>query len=72
VEGTESTDWKRGCAEILASGSKVALFAIGSMVETAWEVRKQLKDHGISATVVNARFAVPFGQSVHPQSGEVS
>lgn len=54
---------EKGCAEILASGSKVALFAIGSMVETAWEVRKQLKDHGISATVVNARFAVPFDKA---------
>lgn len=54
---------EKGCAEILASGSKVALFAIGSMVETAWEVRKQLKDHGIAATVVNARFAVPFDKA---------
>jgi 1-deoxy-D-xylulose-5-phosphate synthase len=51
---------ERGRAEILAQGSKVALFAIGSMVETAWEVRSKLAGHGIDATVVNARFAMPF------------
>jgi 1-deoxy-D-xylulose-5-phosphate synthase len=50
----------RGCAEVLAQGSRVALFAIGSMVETAWEVRTRLSEYGIDATVVNARFAMPF------------
>lgn len=51
---------EKGRAEILAEGSRVALFAIGSMVETAWQVRKLLLEQGIDATVVNARFAAPL------------
>lgn len=53
----------KGRAEILASGSKVALFAIGSMVETAWAVKERLAEKGIEATVVNARFAVPLDEA---------
>lgn len=51
---------QKGCAETLASGSKVALLAIGAMVETAWKVRELLSEQGIDATVVNARFAAPL------------
>lgn len=51
---------EKGKAEILAEGTEVALFAIGSMVETAWQVRGLLLEQGISATVVNARFAAPL------------
>jgi 1-deoxy-D-xylulose-5-phosphate synthase len=54
------TPIKRGCAEILAGGSDVVLVAIGSMVETAWEVRSKLREQGIEPTVVNARFASPI------------
>ena len=46
-----------GKAEVLCEGTEVALFAIGSMVETAWKVMEKLQERGISATVVNARFA---------------
>lgn len=51
---------QKGRAEVLATGKEVALLAIGSMVETAWEVRSRLAEYGIAATVVNARFAVPL------------
>ena len=51
---------QKGCAEVLAEGTEVALFAIGSMVETAWQVRKKLAEKGIPTTVVNARFAMPL------------
>jgi 1-deoxy-D-xylulose-5-phosphate synthase len=51
---------RRGCAELLAGGSRVALFAIGSMVEIAWQVRTLLREQEIEPTVVNARFAMPF------------
>lgn len=50
---------EKGTAEVLAEGTRVALFAIGSMVETAWEVKEQLSGRNIHATVVNARFASP-------------
>ena len=49
-----------GKSEIITEGSGVALFALGSMVQTAEQVAHLLKEQGIDATVVNARFAVPF------------
>lgn len=49
-----------GKAEVLCEGTEVALFAIGSMVEAAWKVMEKLQERGISATVVNARFAAPL------------
>ncbi len=49
-----------GKSELLRKGSRVALFALGSMVITAMETAEQLKQSGIEATVINARFAKPF------------
>lgn len=51
---------EKGKAEVLCEGTDVALFAIGSMVETAWKVMEKLQERGISATVVNARFTAPL------------
>ncbi len=48
-----------GKSEIIHQGSKVALFALGSMVKTAEQVSEILKGKGIDPTVVNARFAKP-------------
>ncbi len=53
-----------GRAELLTEGKGVALFALGSMVETAMQVADLLKEHGIEATVVNARFAAPFDREM--------
>lgn len=55
-----------GKAELIARGSGgkeqgVLLLAIGSMVETAMQVKELLaSEAGLDATVVNARFAMPF------------
>ena len=49
-----------GKCETIAEGNGVALFALGSMVQTAEKVAKRLEEQGINATVINARFAVPF------------
>jgi len=49
-----------GKSEMIAEGSGIALFALGSMVQTAEKVAEMLKEQGIEATVINARFAVPF------------
>ncbi len=51
-----------GKSETLSEGSGVALFALGSMVQTAEKVAAMLKEQGIEATIINARFAVPFDQ----------
>ncbi len=49
-----------GKSEILETGKDIALCALGSMVETAQEVAQLLAKQGIKATVINARFAIPF------------
>ncbi|MBR2046769.1 MAG: 1-deoxy-D-xylulose-5-phosphate synthase [Agathobacter sp.] len=49
-----------GKAEVIEEGKDIALFALGSMVETAEKVAMQLKEDGINASVINARFAIPF------------
>lgn len=49
-----------GKSECIELGSKIALLAIGSMVETAMRVRNLLKEYDISATVINLRFAAPL------------
>ncbi len=60
-----------GQSELLIKGSRVALFALGSMVKTAMDVAEQLKKEGIHATVVNARFAVPFdSEAIKELAGE--
>lgn len=51
-----------GQSELLHAGSKIALFALGSMVKTAEQVAKQLASHGYDPTIINARFAMPFDQ----------
>lgn len=49
-----------GKSETIIEGKGVALFALGSMVQTAEKVAEMLKEDGMEATVINARFAVPF------------
>lgn len=52
-----------GKSEEIKPGSKVMLFALGSMVKKAEEVCEQLKAHGIDAGICNARFAKPLDES---------
>jgi 1-deoxy-D-xylulose-5-phosphate synthase len=49
-----------GKSEELRKGCKIAFLALGSMVETGQEVVERLAEQGIEATLINARFAVPF------------
>lgn len=51
---------KLGKSEWIRRGSRVALLAIGTMVETAMEIEELLAKDGIDATVVNLRFAKPL------------
>ncbi len=52
----------RGKAEILDRpvSPALAILALGSMVAPAWEAAGLLRERGIAATVVNARFAKPL------------
>lgn len=53
-----------GKSELIREGSQIALFALGSMVETAVTVAEMLKEKGLDVTVVNARFAAPFDRDM--------
>lgn len=49
-----------GKAEILRHGDDVLMVAYGTMVYPAMQAAEILNEHGIAATVVNARFAKPL------------
>ena len=49
-----------GKGEILRQGDDVLLLGYGSMVNPSLQVAEILSEHGIEATVVNARFAKPL------------
>lgn len=49
-----------GKSEWIFHESGIVLFALGSMVKTAVEVRRQLKEQGYSCSLINARFAKPL------------
>lgn len=53
-----------GKSELIDQGEGVLLFAVGSMVKTAVEVRELLLQQGIEPTVVNARFVNPFDEEM--------
>ncbi|MBQ7318044.1 MAG: 1-deoxy-D-xylulose-5-phosphate synthase, partial [Phascolarctobacterium sp.] len=53
-----------GKAEVLREGSDVCLWAIGTMVESALLVADKLLQEGISAGVVNMRFAKPLDKAL--------
>jgi 1-deoxy-D-xylulose-5-phosphate synthase len=49
-----------GKAEVLRRGDDVVLLGYGSMVYPAMQTAEILSEHGVEATVVNARFAKPL------------
>ena len=49
-----------GKAELLRSGDDILLLGYGTMVHPAMQVAEILSEHGIEATVVNARFVKPL------------
>ena len=51
-----------GQSEQLRAGGDVALLALGTMVLPALQAAETLQSEGISATVVNARFASPLDE----------
>lgn len=52
-----------GKSEWIYKESKIALFALGNMVEIAEKVRSQLKEKGYEVTLVNARFVAPLDEA---------
>lgn len=53
-----------GKGERIISGKGVALISIGTMCGTAIKVRKLLKEDGVQASVINARFVSPLDEEL--------
>ncbi len=49
-----------GKGEVLRTGNDVLMVAFGSMVNPALQAAEILMEHGVQATVINARFAKPL------------
>ncbi|WP_027363443.1 1-deoxy-D-xylulose-5-phosphate synthase [Desulfotruncus alcoholivorax] len=49
-----------GRAEVITEGKDITLLAVGNMVQVARKAGAMLKDQGILATVINARFVKPL------------
>ena len=69
LDENKSPQIEFGKAHILRKGQDVALFAVGSMVDTAEEVADVLEAKGFSAAVINARFVKPLDEKVIVQFG---
>jgi 1-deoxy-D-xylulose-5-phosphate synthase len=61
---------EHGKSEMLYKEDSIALVAVGSMVQTAMEVRELLKQEGWNCTVVNARFVKPLDEEMLQQLAE--
>lgn len=57
-EGWEALEIGKG--EILRNGDDILLIGYGAMVNTAMQTAEILSEHGIEATVINARFVKPL------------
>lgn len=53
-----------GKSEVLFQGGKLALLAVGNMVEVAYEAYERLVEQGYSITLVNARFIRPLDEEM--------
>lgn len=62
IEYTEPIE--PGKSEWIYRESQIALLAVGSMVETALEVREILKKQGFSVSLVNVRFIKPVDEAL--------
>ncbi len=49
-----------GKAELIYEETGIVLLAVGSMVKTAYEIRRELRERGFNCTLVNARFIKPI------------
>ena len=63
-EAFPKKNFEVGEGEVLFDGEDVTLLALGSMVETACKARALLEKEGVSARVVNMRFARPLDEQL--------
>jgi 1-deoxy-D-xylulose-5-phosphate synthase len=69
-EGWEVLEIGKG--EVIRRGDDVLICAYGSMVYPAMQTAEILSEHGIKATVVNARFCKPLDEElIHPLAKQI-
>lgn len=54
-----------GTVEVITEGSDLCIVAVGRMVQPAYEASEILKQHGIHACVLNARFIKPLNERTY-------
>ena len=59
-----------GKSEWIYKEKDIAIFAIGSMVKTAVDVHKQLKDEGYNCSLNNGRFVKPIDEEALKEAAE--
>ena len=59
-----------GKSEVIFHGTDAAIIAEGKMVHTAYKVCQQLKEKGISMTLINARFIKPLDEEALIKAAE--
>ena len=62
IKFDEPKNIRTGKAEIIKNGENISIIAIGKMVARAVEVADILKEEGINAEVINARFLKPLDE----------
>lgn len=62
--GEFQTTIEHGKSELLYSEKDILLLAYGNMVEVANDVRKLLKEQGLSVSLVNVRFVAPLDEEL--------
>lgn len=61
---TQNTDIKLGKAEVLMEGDDIVIIAVGNCVNPSLKAAEMLKEKGINACVVNARFIKPLDEEL--------
>ena len=56
-----------GKSEVLYLERDIAILAVGTMVETGAKIREELKQHGKSVSLINARFVKPLDEKLLDQ-----
>lgn len=59
-----------GKSEVLYEEQDIAIFAVGHMMETAYEVWKKLKNRGYNCSLINSRFVKPIDEENLKQMAE--
>ncbi len=57
-------EFEFGKGELISTGSRIMLLAVGTMVRTAERVAEKLNQQGVSTGVINARFVKPMDEEL--------